>query len=117
MSEAEDKRSRMWATFCHLSALSFLIGVPLGNILGPLIFWLIKKDEFPFVDGEGKESLNFQISMTIYGFIAFLLCFVMIGFVLLIGLFIAEIVLVILASISANRGESYSYPCTIRFIK
>ena len=51
---------------CHLLSLTLLIGVPLGNILGPLIIWLIKRDEDPFVDLCGKESLNFQISMTIY---------------------------------------------------
>jgi len=59
--------SRNWAMGCHLAVLAVYMGIPFGNILGPLIIWLVKKDEFPLVDEQGKESLNFQISMLIYG--------------------------------------------------
>ena len=109
--------NKTWAMLCHLTALSFYIGVPFGNILGPLIIWLIKKDEMPTVDQHGKESLNFQISMTIYGLVAGLLTFVLIGFLLLPIVVIAQIVFVVIASIKANNGEAYRYPLTIRFIK
>ncbi|MFV1964993.1 MAG: DUF4870 domain-containing protein, partial [Pirellulaceae bacterium] len=57
---------RQWAMFAHLAALSGYIGIPFGNIIGPLIVWMIKKDESSFVDDQGKESLNFQISMLIW---------------------------------------------------
>jgi uncharacterized Tic20 family protein len=50
----------MWAMFCHIAAFAFFI-FPFGNILGPLVIWLIKKETYPFVDEQGKESLNFQI--------------------------------------------------------
>ena len=50
---------------CHLSSLAGSV-IPFGNIVGPLVVWLIKKDEYAFVDDQGKESLNFQISITIY---------------------------------------------------
>jgi len=109
--------NKTWAMLCHLTALSFYIGVPFGNILGPLIIWLIKKDGMPTVDQHGKESFNFQISMTIYGLVAGLLTFVLIGFLLLPIVVIAQIVFVVIASIKANNGEAYRYPLTIRFIK
>jgi uncharacterized Tic20 family protein len=109
--------SRLWAMLAHLTALSGFIGIPFGHILGPLIVWLVKKDQFPLVDDQGKESLNFQISMTIYGIVAGILTLVFIGFILLGALIIADIVLVILASIEANKGTAYRYPLTIRLIK
>lgn len=111
------KQERTWATFCHLSALTAFIGIPFGNILGPLIVWLIKKGEMPLVDQEGKASLNFQISMTIYTLVAFILCFVAVGFILIFPLIIANIVFVIIAAIKTSNGESFKYPCTILIIK
>lgn len=108
---------KTWAMLCHLTALSGYIGVPFGNILGPLIIWLIKKDEMPVIDTQGKESLNFQISITIYALVSGLLCVILIGFLLLAILIIAQIVLTIIASLKANNGEFYHYPLTIRFIK
>lgn len=56
-------RERVWATFCHLAALTPLLGIPFGLVAGPLVVWLIKKDESAFVDRHGKAALNFQISM------------------------------------------------------
>jgi len=94
-----------------------LIGIPLGNILGPLIVWLIKRNEYPAVDQEGKESLNFQISMTIYLFATMLLCFIFIGFILLVPLILTNIVFTIIASIKVSEGKTYEYPISIRFLK
>ncbi len=113
----DPKIERNWAMFCHLSALVSIVGIPFGNILGPLTLWLIKKDELPVVDVEGKEALNFQLSMTIYSMVAFLLCFVFIGFLLIFPLIIANLILIIVAAVKASNGESYQYPLTIRFIK
>lgn len=117
MSKKENQNANTWAMFCHLSALALFIGVPFGNIIAPLIIWLIKKDEFAFVDEQGKESLNFQISMTIYGAISGILCIILIGLVLLPIVLVADIVLIIIAAVKVNEGESYRYPFTIRFIK
>lgn len=114
---SEDKDARMWGMFCHLTALSAFIGVPFGNIIGPLIIWLIKREEFSQVEDQGKESLNFQISMTIYTLVSFFLCFVIIGFLLLPAVLLVDLILVIIASVKANKGELYRYPFTIRFIK
>ena len=115
--ETYSKDEQMWGMFCHLAALTAFLGIPFGHIIGPLVIWLIKKEEYPFVDEQGKESLNFQISMTIYAFGAALLIIVLIGIPLLICLVIAEFVLVIVASIKANDGVSFRYPLTIRFLK
>ena len=117
MIEIDTTAQRNWSVFCHLSALFFLMGIPLGNILGPLIIWLIKRNEMPILDAEGKKALNFQISMTIYTFIAGLLCFVFIGFLFFIPLIIANVVLVIVAAVKTSNNQPYSYPLTIHFIR
>jgi uncharacterized Tic20 family protein len=106
----------MWAMFCHLAALIGFI-IPLGNILGPLVIWLMKKDEFPLVNDQGREALNFQISMTIYYLVAALLVLILIGIVLLICLGLFSLIMTIVAMIKANEGVAYRYPLTIRFIK
>ncbi len=111
------KADNTMGMLCHLLSLTQLLGIPFGNILGPLVVWLIKRDEDPFVDLCGKESLNFQISMTIYMVIAGILILVFIGFFLIIVLMILNIVYTIIAAIKASEGDSYSYPFTIRFIK
>jgi len=110
------RQSNLYGMLCHLLALAGYIGIPLGNIIGPLVMWLIKKDQYPFVNDQGKESLNFQISLTIYGVVSALLMMVGIGFVLLAALWVFGLVMVILAAIKANEGVAYRYPLTIRFI-
>jgi len=112
-----DPKHRTWATFCHLSALLGLIGIPLANILGPFVIWLLKRNEIPLVDVEGKEALNFQISMSLYMLLAALLIFVFIGFLLLPLLVIVDLVCIIIASIKTSNGEKFKYPITIRLIK
>ncbi|SMO35018.1 DUF4870 domain-containing protein [Melghirimyces algeriensis] len=98
-----------WAMLCHLIALSGLI-IPTANILGPLVIWLLKKDEFPEVDQHGKESLNFQISITIYLIISSVLILLLIGLLLIPVISIAMIVFVIIASLKTKEGIPYRYP-------
>ena len=112
-----DKDTNTWAMFTHLSALSGWIGVPFGHIVGPLILWLIKKDQSPVLDAHGREALNFQISSVIYGIIAAILLIVLVGFVLVPIVVVGNIVLTIVGAIKANNGELYRYPLTIRFLK
>lgn len=113
---APSAEAKQWAMFAHLSALIGFI-IPFGNIIAPLVIWQIKKAEFPFVDDQGKEALNFQITVLIAGIVCFILTFVLIGALLGIVLFVAWIVLTILAGIKANNGETYRYPATLRLIK
>ncbi len=108
---------RRWAMFCHLGALVGLLGNGIGFLIVPLIVWLIKKDDHPFIDEQGKESVNFQITMFLALFVGALLTLVLIGIVILIATAIMMVVLPIVASIKASHGESYRYPLTIRFIK
>lgn len=106
---------RNWGMFCHLSALAGFI-IPFGNIIGPLIIWLVKRDQFPFVNDQGKESLNFQISILIYVAVSAVLALLLIGFVLMAAVGVFCLIMVILASVKANEGVAYRYPLCIRFI-
>jgi len=141
-----NKDACTWAMLCHLSALVALVGVPLGHILGPLVIWLIKRNDHPFVDDQGKESLNFQISMSIYGIVLIIIIVAMIGsmaffwpfhggfwfhlwnpmaipfnilisILLVMGLFLLDLILVVVATIKASSGEPYRYPFTIKFLR
>jgi uncharacterized protein len=111
-----NKDARLWGMLAHLSALAGLI-IPFGHIIGPLVIWLIKKNEIPFADEQGKESLNFQITVSIAMLICFALMFVAIGIVLLPAVAIGSLIFVIIATIKANNGEHYRYPMTLRLIK
>lgn len=111
-----NKDDRTWAMLCHLSALAGFI-VPFGSVLGPLIIWLIKKDEMPTVAIHGKKALNFQITMAIVYFVCFLLVFAVIGLVLLPIVAIFSFVMVVIASVKANDGKEFNYPFSLNLIK
>ncbi len=115
-AEGLSKDAKMFGMLCHLAALAGFV-IPFGNVIGPLVIWLIKKDEFPFVDDQGKEALNFQITMAIAGVICIALAFVLIGLILAPLLFLAWVVLTILGAVKANNGEKHRYPFAIRLIK
>ena len=112
-----DKDAKMWAMFCHLGGLAGIVFPFVGNIVLPLIFWQIKKDQYPFVDEHGKEAVNFQITMTIAALISVVLFVICIGPFVLSAVGIVDIIFLIIAAIKANDGKSYRYPLTIRFIK
>jgi len=105
-----------WAMLSHFSALCMFI-FPFGNILAPLIIWLIKKEEIPFVEDQAKEVLNFQISMTIYMIGSFILFLLLIGIPIFIGLGIFNVIITIVAGIKANDGKAYRYPINLRLVK
>ncbi len=106
---------RSFATFAHLGALAGCV-IPMGSIILPLVIWLVKREESEYVDKQAKEALNFQISMAIMFIVAGLLCFILIGIPILIGLFVFDIVVSIIAAIRANEGRYYQYPINFRFI-
>lgn len=107
-----DSRNR--AVFAHLSAFVTLVGVP--SPLGPLVAWLVWKDQDAFAADQAKEALNFNLSILLYGLVAAVSLIVLVGFVLLPAVLIAWFVLTIAASVAASRGETYRYPMTIRFV-
>ena len=114
-AQTVDKQERNWAMFCHLAALAFII--PFGNIIAPLVIWLLKKEEYPLVEDQGKEAVNFQITMTICFIVGFLSIFVLIGFLVLPALVIFNIIMIIIATMKANEGKRYRYPFALRLIK
>ena len=112
----DDKDERMWGMFCHLSALAGLV-FPFGNFIGPLIVYSMKKDEYEFVADQGKESLNFQVSIIIYAVISAIFLIVLIGILLLIAVGLFAIIMTVIAAVRANDGEYFRYPLCIRLIK
>jgi uncharacterized Tic20 family protein len=120
---------RQYAMFLHISALA---GLVLGGFffLGPLIMWLIKKDESAFVDRHGRSALNFYISLVVYAVAAGVLLVLIavvtlgLGLILLIPLIVVVgiaaavllILLPVLAAMKAREGQEYRYPLSIRFI-
>jgi uncharacterized Tic20 family protein len=119
---APSAEQRSWAMFCHLAALSFFV-TGIGIVLGPLIVWLIKRDEMPFVDDQGKEALNFNITLCLLYVVLGLFVLVTLGIgalivvplSVLIGL--VWLIVTIVAAIKANDGEYYRYPFALRLIK
>ena len=110
------REARQWAMFCHFSA--FLgMWFPFGSLIGPLILWQMKRESDPFIDDQGKEAMNFQITVAIASAICYVLMFVLIGFALIGLLFIGAVVLVVIAGVKANDGVVYRYPFTWRPIK
>lgn len=114
---APSDQSRMWAMWCHLGALAGSIVQPFGNIIVPGIIWLAKRRDDPYVDLHGRESLNFQITVTIYAAIALALTYVLVGYLLIPALVLAAVVLVIIAGLQANEGAVFRYPFTLRLLK
>ena len=113
---APSKEVRQWAMLCHFAAFLGLV-FPFGSLLGPLILWQFKKDMDPLIDDQGKEALNFQITVAIASMICFVLMLLLIGFVLFGLLAIAALVLTIIGGVKANEGFPYRYPFTWRLIK
>ncbi|MFB2803292.1 DUF4870 domain-containing protein [Shewanella seohaensis] len=115
MIESVTKSERDFGLLVYASSLIGYL-VPLGSILGPLILWLMKREESAFVDQCGRSCLNFKLSLLIYVIISGLLAFVGIGFIFLIILGILDLVCTILGIIKASEGQVYRYPLTIKFL-
>ena len=101
--------SRGWAAAAHLG--TFLVG-----FIAPLVIWLIKRDEDPFVEFHARESLNFQLSLMIYMLVSLLAVLILIGIVMIAAVGIFAFVVIIIAGVKAAGGEFYRYPLSIRFI-
>ena len=119
---------RQWAMFAHLSALVGGIltsgwAGSIGCFIGPLIIWMVKKDTMPFVDDQGKEALNFNITVGLIFLALLMLSIVTLGIGLIVAIpgwiivGIAWLVFTIIAGIKANEGVAYRYPLTLRLIK
>ena len=99
-----------WSLAAHLLVL-------VGGFLAPLIIWLVFKGRGPFLEHHAKESLNFQITVTIAMFVSILLMFLLVGIVLVLALIPWMVIMPIIAAVKANNGEWYRYPLTLRLVK
>jgi uncharacterized protein len=142
MPEDTDSNARTWAALCHLGAFAAFLGIPFGHLIGPLLVWTLKRGDSAFVDDQGREAVNFQISLTIYmvalavlGGLALLLVvgpavwplfdagpwlFAATAFVVVVvafGLLVYAFVATIVAAVRANEGVRFRYPLTIRLLR
>lgn len=101
-----------------MALVAHLLGIFTGFI-GALIIWLVNKDDSskPFVIDQSKEALNFQITIAIAYIVSSILVVVLIGTLMLAAVWVANLVLCIMAAVKANNGEAYRYPFTLRLIK
>jgi uncharacterized Tic20 family protein len=99
----------VWAILAHLSIFAFAL-------LGPLVIYLVKRDDSPFTRYHAAEALNFHITLAIACLVSVVLILLVVGIFLLIALAIAGPILGIIAAIAAGRRETYRYPLTIRFV-
>ena len=100
----------------NMATIAHVLGI-FTSFLGPLIIWLVKKDQSPFVDDQGKEALNFQLTLLIGYLVAAITTVICIGPFIAMGLSIVAIIFGIMGAVASNKGEAYRYPVNIRFIK
>jgi uncharacterized Tic20 family protein len=122
MTTTTGMNENTYAMLTHLSPLAGYI-IPFGNIIGPLVMWLMKRDQSPFLERVGREALNFQITVML----AVVACVVVgivtlgIGFIVALPLIlliaIADLVFIIIAAIEANKGNSYVFPVCLRLVR
>lgn len=97
------------ATIMHLGGILF-------SFIPALIVFLLKKDDSEFIRVQAREALNFQITLLLAQFLAYVLVFILVGFLLLGLIWLFNIVICIIAAISSSKGEHYRYPLTLRLI-
>jgi uncharacterized protein len=120
-STGPDSDSRNLALLGHLSAFVMFVGIP--SVVGPLVVWLIKRDQDPYVAAHALEALNFNLSLWLYGLVATILAVFTLGLALILIIplgavvAVAWFILVIVAAMRASQGEQYRYPLTLRLIR
>jgi len=111
------ENERTWGMLAHLAALAGLAVPLVGCIVGPLAVYLSRRDQSEFVTAHAREALNFNITVVIGAVVCSLLMLVFVGFILGTALFIAWLVLTLIAAIRASEGHLYRYPLSLRFVK
>jgi uncharacterized Tic20 family protein len=105
----DQREINQWCMFMHLGLLAGY-AVPLGGLVVPIVLWQLKKDESAQIDQHGRMIASAMVAFVLYGILAGLLCFVVIGLVLLPAVGICGVVFPIIGGIKANDGEYWSYP-------
>lgn len=114
-SPGPDAEARKWAMLCHYAAFAWLLAPMIGNVIGPLLVWQLKRESDPHVDAQGKEALNFQITVSLALLVCGALAWVAFPLVALVSL--AALVLTVIGGIRANEGKPWRYPFCIRFLR
>ncbi|MBS0581351.1 MAG: DUF4870 domain-containing protein [Proteobacteria bacterium] len=114
---AVTESERTWGMLAHLSALLGVVVPLFGCVIGPLLVWLARRDESKFVEEQAKEALNFNLSVFAAAIVCVVLMLVFIGFILGAALFIAWLVMTLIAAIRASEGMPYRYPLSLRLVK
>ena len=115
-ASAPTENERTWGMLAHLAALAGLVFPLIGNVLGPLFVSIARGDQSAFVAAHAREALNFNITVTLTAVVCALLMLVFVGFLLLAALFIAWLVMTLIAAIRASEGASYRYPFSLRIL-
>ena len=112
----KEQETRQMALLLHLSHFAGWI-IPVLGLVAPILIWQMKKNDLPGLDAHGKNVANWILSELIYGFVAGLLCIVLIGIPLLIVLGLMATIFPIIAAVKGNNGEVWAYPLAIPFFK
>ncbi len=107
---------RQWAMLAHMSAMLMYVTV-VGGFIAPLVIWLMKRDEMPFVADQGRETLNFQITILLALIGACILFLALVGFVLFPALVLFHFIVTIIAAVKVSEGVAYRYPFCWRVIR
>jgi len=110
-----EQQTRQWATILHISLLAGFL-IPYGGLIIPVVIWQFKRNELPGIDPHGKVVVNWIISLIIYSIICVPLCFIFIGFFLLMALVVLHVIFPIVGGLKANSGEVWKYPLSISFL-
>ena len=117
VTKTQDREARQWSMWIHISGLChYVLPIPGVGVIAPLILWSMKKEDSPYIDENGKEAINFQISILIYFLASCLLILVFIGILLVPAVLLFQLIACVYAGIRANDGHTTRYPLTIRFL-
>lgn len=113
---APSRDERQWAMICHLSAMLMYVTV-IGGFVAPFVIWLLKRDEMPFLADQGKETLNFQITILLALACAGVLMLVLVGFPIFWGLLLFHFIVTLVAAVKVSEGVAFRYPFCWRVIR
>ena len=110
------EEARRRAVICHLSGFAGYL-LPFASVIAPLVLWMLWRDSDEFVHEQGREALNFQISVLIYAVASLVLIVLLVGILLIFAVAVFQLVLMVMAAVTADKGQHYRYPLTLRFIR
>lgn len=113
---APSKEERDWAVISHLSAMLMYV-TAIGGLIAPLVIWMMKRDELPFVDEQAKETINFQISSLLFLGISCVLMWVLIGFLLFPAYLLFHFIITLIAAVKVKEGVHFRYPFCLRLLR